>query len=106
MSGAHHNRLPHLYRFGGDLYALGMATLNITHFRANLPDAIETAKTEAVILERNGRPAAVMVSPERYAELMDALEEQEDVAAVDAALAEGGEPIPWEQVMKDLGWTE
>jgi len=82
-----------------------MATLNITKFRANLPDAIETAQTEAVILERNGHPAAVMVSPARYDELMDALEELEDIAAVDAALAEGGEPIPWEQVMKDLGWT-
>ena len=86
-------------------YTLGMAILNVTNFRASLPDAIKTAQTEAVILERNGRPAAVMVSPERYDELMNALEELEDVAAVDAALAEGGEPIPWEQVMKDLGWT-
>jgi antitoxin Phd len=82
-----------------------MSTLTITAFRANLTDAVETAKTEAVILERNGRPAAVLVSPERYSELMDALEELEDAAAVDAALAEGGEPIPWEQVMRDLGWT-
>lgn len=95
----------HLYRLAGDLYALDMSTLNITAFRANLPDAIETAKTEAVILERNGRPAAVMVSPERYDELMAAFEELEDAAAVDAALAEGGDPIPWGQVMKDLGWT-
>jgi antitoxin Phd len=82
-----------------------MTTLNISHFRANLPEAIETAQTEAVILERNGHPAAVMVSPERYDELMDAFEEAEDALAVDAALAEGGEPIPWDQVMKDLGWT-
>ena len=44
-------------------------------------------------------------SPDGDDELMNALEELEDVAAVDAALAEGGEPIPWEQVMKDLGWT-
>ena len=82
-----------------------MATLNITKFRATLPDAIETAQTEAVILVRNGHPAAVVVSPARYDELMDALEELEDMAAVDAALAQGGEPIPWAQVMKDLGWT-
>jgi antitoxin Phd len=82
-----------------------MSTLTITAFRANLTEAVETAKTEAVILERNGHPAAVLVSPERYNELMDALEELEDAAAVDAALAEGGEPIPWEQVMRDLGWT-
>ena len=86
-------------------YTLGMATFNVTNFRASLPEAIKTAQTEAVILERNGHPAAVMVSPERYDELMNALEELEDVAAVDAALAEGGEPIPWDQVMKDLGWT-
>jgi antitoxin Phd len=80
--------------------------MSITHVRAHMPAVIETAKTEAVILERNGHRAAVMVSPERYDELMDALEEAEDVAAVDAALAEGGEPIPWDQVMKDLGWTD
>ena len=87
------------------MYALGMAKLKMTEFRANLNDAVETAQTEAVILERNGRPAAVLVSHDRYEELMDALEELEDIAAVDAALAEGGEPIPWEQVMRDLGWT-
>jgi len=43
-------------------------------------------------------------SPEGDDEVMNALDELEDVAAVDAAFAEGGEPIPWEQVMKDLGW--
>lgn len=80
--------------------------MSVTHFRANLPGAIETAKTEAVILERNGSRAAVLVSSDRNDELMNALEEQQDVAAVDAALAEGGEPIPWEQVMRDLGWIE
>lgn len=58
-----------------------------------------------MILERNGHPAAVLVSPERDNELMDALEELEDAAAVDAALAERGGPIPWGQVMRDLGWT-
>ena len=82
-----------------------MSTLSITTFRANLTEAVETAQTEAVVLERNGRPAAVLVSPERYSELMDAMEELEDIAAVDAALATGGDPIPWDQVMRDLGWT-
>ncbi|HEY8653640.1 MAG TPA: type II toxin-antitoxin system Phd/YefM family antitoxin [Dermatophilaceae bacterium] len=82
-----------------------MTTLKITDFRANLTHAIETAQTEAVILERNGHPTAVVVSPERYDQMMEAMEELEDAAAVDAALAEGGTPIPWEQVMKDLGWT-
>jgi antitoxin Phd len=83
-----------------------MSRINVTDFRANLPDAIETSKTEAVTVERNGHPAAVLISPERYEQLMNALDELEDAAAVDAALAEGGEPIPWAQVMHDLGWTE
>ena len=36
---------------------------------------------------------------------MDALEDAEDIAAFDAALAEGGEAIPWEQVQAELGWS-
>jgi len=57
-----------------------------------------------VVLERYGRPAAVLVSPDRYEQLLDALEESEDVAAFDAAMAEKGNNIPWEQVRADLGW--
>ena len=73
--------------------------------RDRLPEAVELARSEAVVLERYGHPAAVLVSPERYDELMSALEEVEDVAAFDAAMAEEGPNIPWEQVKADLGWT-
>ena len=73
--------------------------------RDRLPEAVELARSEAVILERYGHPAAVLVSPERYDELMSALEEVGDVAAFDAAMAEEGPNIPWEQVKADLGWT-
>jgi antitoxin Phd len=86
------------------LYNLGMATMNMSAARENLPEAVELARTEAVILERYGRPAAVLVSPERYELLMAALEDAEDVVAFDAAMAEEGENIPWEQVKADLGW--
>jgi antitoxin Phd len=82
-----------------------MATMNISAARDNLPDAVEQARTEAVFLERYGRRTAVLLSPERYDELMDALEEAEDVAAFDAAMAEEGPDIPWDQVKADLGWT-
>lgn len=77
----------------------------MSEFRAKLLTAIKTSQDEAVTVMRNRKPAAVLVSPQRYEELMDALEEREDIAAVDDALAEGGEPIPWDQVMRDLGWT-
>jgi PHD/YefM family antitoxin component YafN of YafNO toxin-antitoxin module len=82
-----------------------MAILNVSAARDNLADAIELARTEAVILERYGHPAAVLVSPERYEELMTALEDAEDVAAFDAAMREEGPNVPWEQVKSDLGWT-
>ena len=72
-----------------------MSTVNISTARDNLPEVIETARTEAVILERYGRPAAVVVSPERYEQLMNALDEVDDVAAFDEAMAEEGPNIPW-----------
>ena len=81
-----------------------MATMNVSAARQNLPDAVELARTEAVFLERYGRRAAVLVSPERYEQLMDALEDAEDSATFDAAMSEEGPNIPWEQAKADLGW--
>ena len=81
-----------------------MATMNISAAREKLPDVVELARTEAVFLERYGRRAAVLVSPEHYERLVDALEDAEDVAAFDAAMREEGPNIPWEQAKADLGW--
>ena len=94
-----------LYKRRGVLYDTCMATIKISAAREKLPAAVEMARTEAVVLERYGQRAAVLVSPERYDQLMDALEESEDVAAFDAAMSEEGPNVPWEQVKVDLGWT-
>jgi antitoxin Phd len=82
-----------------------MARMSVSAARDNLPAAVDLARSEAVILERYGRRAAVLVSPERYDELMSALEDAEDVVAFDAALLEEGPNIPWAQVKVDLGWS-
>jgi antitoxin Phd len=82
-----------------------MATMKISEARDNLPRVIELAQKEAVILERYGHPAVVLVSPERYDELMSAFEDAEDIAAVDAALAEDAPSIPWEEIKAEFGWT-
>jgi prevent-host-death family protein len=79
--------------------------MNVSEAREKLAQVIDAAQSEAVVLERYGRPAAVVVSMQRYEELLDALEETEDVAAFDAAMAEEGANIPWEQVKADLGWS-
>ena len=82
-----------------------MAKMAVTEAREKLAEAVETAHSEPVFLERYGRPAAVLVSPERYAELLEVFEDAEDVAAFDASMAEEGPNIPWAQVKADLGWV-
>lgn len=82
-----------------------MATMGISEARERLSEAVETARHEAVVLERYGSPAAVLISPDRYRQLLEALEDIEDVASFDEAMAEDGENIPWEQVKADLGLT-
>ncbi len=77
----------------------------VSEAREKLSEAVEAAHTEPVFLERYGRPAAVLVSPERYEELLEAFEEAEDAAAFDASMAEEGPNLPWEQVKADLGWA-
>ena len=79
--------------------------MSVSEAREKLAEVIDAAQSEAVVLERYGRPAAVLVSPERYEQLLEALEEAEDVVAFDDAMAEEGNNIPWEQVRTDLGWV-
>jgi prevent-host-death family protein len=79
-------------------------TMAVSEARDHLSEAVESAGTEPVIIERYGRPAAVMVSPERYDELLSAFEDAEDEELFDASMAEAGTNIPWEQVKADLGW--
>ena len=81
-----------------------MATIESSVAREFFPDVIELAQSEAVTVGRHRQPVAVFISPESYAELIEALEEIRDIAAFDAAFAEEGTSIPWEQVNTDLGW--
>ena len=81
-----------------------MTSISVSEARENLARIIDTAQSEAVVLERYGRPAAVVVSPERYEQLLEAQEEIDDLAAFDAAMGEEGANVPWEQVRSDLGW--
>lgn len=82
-----------------------MAKMAVSEAREKLAEAVALAHSEAVFLERYGQLAAVMVSPDRYEELITALEDSEDVAAFDEAMSEEGANIPWDQVKSDLGWV-
>ncbi len=84
-----------------------MARMSISKAREKMAEVIELAATEAVILERHGKPTAVVISYERYDELMDALETLEDLAALEEYRAEQEanpeSPIPWEELKRELG---
>ena len=82
-----------------------MSKISVTDARARLPEVMRQARDEAVFLERRGKLEAVVVSPEQYELMISALEEAEDVAAFDEAMAEEGPNIPWAQVKADLGWA-
>jgi antitoxin Phd len=66
----------------------------------------QNAHGEAVFLERYGQPAAVLVSPDRVAELMESLEDADDITAFDEAMAEEVDNIPWDQVSLILAGCE
>jgi antitoxin Phd len=82
-----------------------MAKITVSEARERLSEVVEMSQTEAVILERYGRPAAILISPDRYEQMMESLEEIQDAAAFDEAMSDEGDNIPWEQVKADLGWS-
>ncbi|MGB8196085.1 MAG: type II toxin-antitoxin system Phd/YefM family antitoxin [Acidimicrobiales bacterium] len=82
-----------------------MVKISVSKAREKLSEVVEMSQTEPVELEHYGRRAAILISPDRYDEMLEAFEESQDVAAFDLALAESGDNIHWEQVKSDLGWT-
>ena len=55
-----------------------------------------------VWITRDGVDVAVVISPELFESLVEAQEELEDIAALDAAILDKSPKIPWAQVKKDL----
>ena len=86
------------------MYNWLMSVVSVADARNHLSDVIDRSRNEAVFIERRGRRAAVVVSPEQYERMLEALEDAEDVASFDEAMAEEGANIPWAQVKADLGW--
>ena len=87
------------------MYIFPVSTYSMAEARNHFADLIDEAQTQAVVIERRGKRAAVMLSPDYYEQLLEALEDSQDVAAFDEAIAAEGPNIPWDQVKIDLGWT-
>lgn len=95
--------LESVYIFELFLYNLFMSTMSVSEARENFSEAIANSAVEAVFIEKHGQAAAVLISPERYEQLMSALEEIEDTTAYDEALADTSPRIPWDEVKVILG---
>lgn len=94
-----------MYIPASPMYNPGMSIVSVVDARNHLAELIARAQSEAVFIERRGQRAAVVISPERYERMVEALEDAEDAAAFDEALAEEGPSVPWAQVKADLGWS-
>ncbi|MGB3413279.1 MAG: type II toxin-antitoxin system Phd/YefM family antitoxin [Microbacteriaceae bacterium] len=82
----------------------GGPSYSVADARKNFSQLVEGASERPVFIERHGKLAAVLVSPEEFEKMVVALEEFEDIEAIDMALAEGDDNIPWDEVKADLGW--
>jgi len=59
-----------------------MAKISVSKAREKLSEVVEMSQSEPVELEHYGRRAAVIVSPGQYDEMLEALEESQDMAAL------------------------
>ena len=80
-----------------------MAQFSVSNARENFAQALETIQSEPVEITRHGKTVAVMIDPVAYERLVDAAEDAADIDALDQALAESDDTIPWDQVKEDLG---
>ncbi len=87
------------------MYNGGMDPFSVADARKQFSEVIDRSQTEAVFIERRGQRAAVVISPEQYERMLDALHDAEDLAAFDEAMQEEGPNIPWAQAKADLGWA-
>jgi prevent-host-death family protein len=91
-----------MYIFKLILYINAMKELSVTEAREQLPAVLNQAKKKPVWITRHGVDVAVVISPELFESLVEAQEELEDIAALDAAMLDKTPKIPWAQVKRDL----
>ncbi|MDR1431553.1 MAG: type II toxin-antitoxin system Phd/YefM family antitoxin [Propionibacteriaceae bacterium] len=81
--------------------ALFPTIVPISEAKPRLAALIDKSETEDVILTRRGRAAAVLISADRYSDLLDRVEDLEDSIA--AAQAQDEPASPAEEVFTRLG---
>ena len=83
-----------------------MAKYSAAEARAKFNEVLTLAKTEAVEIQKHGKPAVVMVDAMKYEEFLDYVEDLEDTVAILEHRLNPGDPADWktlEQVVTELG---
>ena len=81
-----------------------MVKIAATALRRSLSETLSrvTYRGERVLLERNGKAVAGLVSADDL-ELLELLEDRMDMKAARAALKEPGRRVPWRELKATLG---
>ncbi|MFN0145489.1 MAG: hypothetical protein ACKVT1_03180 [Dehalococcoidia bacterium] len=58
--------------------------------------------TAQYVVDEEGKRVSVLVPVDQWEKLLDDLEDLWDTRALDDALAEGGEPVAWEDLKAEL----
>lgn len=77
--------------------------ITATKARDQLGRLIDRAHSEPVYLTRHGRRVGAIVDADILDRLMAAAEERDDIAAYDAAKAEGGGGVTLDELRRELG---
>jgi prevent-host-death family protein len=80
-----------------------MEELTVSEARENFSEAVEDAQKKPVQILKHGKPVAVLINPSLFEKFLDSMEELEDIADFDEAIASKSKKIPWAQVKADLG---
>jgi len=80
-----------------------MTSLTISELRADISKAVKSARKSPIAISKHGEEVAVLMSKSMYEKILDQLEELDDIAAFDAAVARKEDSISWSEARKDLG---
>lgn len=87
-----------------NLYTDSMTSVTLSQFRSNQGDFIAAAQREPVeITSRGVTRRAVLVSPDFFDRVIEALEDQEDIRTAAEARKDPGPTVSHQELLKELG---
>ena len=80
-----------------------MTSLSVARVRDDFAAVLRSVHDGPVEITRHGKTIAVMMDPVVFNHWRDAVEELDDIRAVDSLASEPSTVIPWDEVKRDLG---